>query len=135
MGKLGNVMRHEFMEPMKLSIIDISIGTGLCPYYIVGILELDKEVSRSAAEELGLFFGTSAEFWINLNKKAKVSDKNAEQYNISSTGLQDRKEVTVEGLVLLAMLPEENLDQALLFMLGMAAIAFIFLKNKEDKNV
>ncbi len=62
----GDVLREEFMGPLGLSARSLARDIGVPPNRITGILHGARAITAGTAIRLGERFGTSAEFWMNL---------------------------------------------------------------------
>lgn len=62
----GEVLWHDFMEPLGLSNYRVAKETGLSPQHIGRILKGERGVGGEAALRLAAYFGTSAQLWIGL---------------------------------------------------------------------
>lgn len=62
----GEVLRAEFMEPAKLSARALARTLSVPPNRVTAILNGERAVTAETAILLGRRFGTSAEFWMNL---------------------------------------------------------------------
>lgn len=62
----GDVLRAEFMEPLGLSARALARDMDVPPNRITEILNGERAVTAETAIMLGRRFGTSAEFWLNL---------------------------------------------------------------------
>src|ERR1700735_3449558 len=62
----GDVLREEFMVPLGLSARALARDLGVPSNRITAILSGNRGVSAETAILLGERFGTSAEFWLNL---------------------------------------------------------------------
>lgn len=62
----GNVLREDFMVPLGLSARALARDLGVPSNRITAILSGDRGVTAETAILLGERFGTSAEFWLNL---------------------------------------------------------------------
>jgi antitoxin HigA-1 len=62
----GEVLREEFMLPLSLSARALARDLGVSPDRITEIVNGERAVSAPTAILLGERFGTSAEFWMNL---------------------------------------------------------------------
>jgi len=62
----GEVLRKEFLEPLGLSVNALAIALRVPATRIGAIVKEQRSVSADTALRLGRFFGTSPEFWINL---------------------------------------------------------------------
>jgi addiction module HigA family antidote len=62
----GEVLREDFMVPLGLSARALARELGVPSNRITAILAGDRGVTAETAILLGERFGTSAEFWLNL---------------------------------------------------------------------
>lgn len=65
----GEVLREEFMEPLGLSAGKIAKAAGVPRTRIERIAREEIGVTADTALRLGKIFGTTAEFWINLQAR------------------------------------------------------------------
>jgi addiction module HigA family antidote len=64
----GEVLRHEFLEPLGLSAHALALALRVPANRIAGIVAGNRAVSAETALRLARHFGTSAGFWLNLQK-------------------------------------------------------------------
>lgn len=62
----GEVLQAEFMEPLGLSARALARELGVPPDRITAIISGKRAITAETAIWLGRRFGTSAEFWMNL---------------------------------------------------------------------
>ena len=62
----GDVLREEFMKPLGLSARALAREIGVPSNRITAILGGDRGITAETAILLGERFGTSPEFWLNL---------------------------------------------------------------------
>jgi addiction module HigA family antidote len=63
---LGEILREEFLKPMKITQARLAVETGI-PRKVISAIIADKHgIDKHEAEALGKFFKTGPEFWINL---------------------------------------------------------------------
>ena len=62
----GEVLLEEFLKPMGLSQNRLSLAIGVHPRRINEIVLGKRGITADTALRLGRFFGTTAEFWMNL---------------------------------------------------------------------
>lgn len=79
--RLGEVLREEFMRPLGLSANALALALRVPATRIGDILRADKPRALSAdmAIRLGRYFGTTAEFWLNLQAAYDLSRALAER--------------------------------------------------------
>ena len=64
----GEVLRHDFLEPLGLSAHALALALRVPANRITAILAGTRAVSADTALRLARHFGTSAGFWLNLQK-------------------------------------------------------------------
>lgn len=62
----GDILKHEFMKPMGISGYALAKAIGVTAQRVSDITTKKSGISTDMAMLLGAFFGTSAEFWMNL---------------------------------------------------------------------
>ncbi|MBH0778352.1 HigA family addiction module antitoxin [Nocardia bovistercoris] len=62
----GEVLAEEFLEPMRISQNALARALGVPPRQINQIVHGNRAITPRTALLLGRYFGTTAEFWINL---------------------------------------------------------------------
>lgn len=62
----GEILREEFMIPLKLNPHKLAIALRVPAPGIYEIVKEERAVSTEMALRLARFFGTTAEFWVNL---------------------------------------------------------------------
>jgi addiction module HigA family antidote len=62
----GDILKHEFLKPMGISGYSLAKALGITAQRISDITTKKSGISADMAMLLGAFFGTSAEFWMNL---------------------------------------------------------------------
>ena len=62
----GEILHEEFMLPLKLSARALARELGVPPDRITEIVNGERAISAQTAILLSKRFGTSAEFWMNL---------------------------------------------------------------------
>lgn len=75
----GEVLREEFMKPLGLSANALSLALRVPPTRIGDILREERAVSADTAMRLARYFGTSPEFWLNLQAGYDLSRVIAEK--------------------------------------------------------
>jgi addiction module HigA family antidote len=70
----GEVLREEFMVPLGLSARALARELGVPSNRITAILAGDRGVTAETAILLGERFGTSAEFWMNLQMMHELEE-------------------------------------------------------------
>jgi addiction module HigA family antidote len=83
----GVILREDFLIPMGLTAHQLALRTRMPATRIGEILHRRRAVSTDTALRLARFFGTSAEFWLNLQaahdlSKARVESGRAIQREV-----------------------------------------------------
>jgi antitoxin HigA-1 len=68
----GEMLREEFIEPLGLSAGRVAKACGVPRTRIERIVSEQLGISGDTAVRLGRFFGTSPEFWMNLQARYEV---------------------------------------------------------------
>ena len=73
----GIILQEEFLDEMAISQYALANATDIPKTRINAIVSGDRSITPDTALRLSLFFGNSAEFWLNLQKQydlAQVTD-------------------------------------------------------------
>lgn len=62
----GEILREEYMVPLGLSARGLARDLGWPPNRVTAIMAGERAITADSAIALGRRFGTSAEFWMNL---------------------------------------------------------------------
>ena len=62
----GEILLHDFLEPMGISQYRLAKDTSVPARRINEIVHGTRAVTADTALRLGRYFGTSAQFWMNL---------------------------------------------------------------------
>lgn len=65
----GEILEEEFMKPLKITQYRVAKDTGVSARRINQIVHGERAISANTALRLSLYFGTSAEFWMNLQSR------------------------------------------------------------------
>ena len=65
----GEILREEFLVPLKLSIYALAKAIDVPQTRIAEIVHERRAITADTALRLGRFFRTSAEFWMNLQTR------------------------------------------------------------------
>jgi addiction module HigA family antidote len=68
----GDVLLHEFLEPMGLTPHMLSLHLRVPANRISAIIHGERSVSADTALRLARYFGTTAGFWLNLQKQFEL---------------------------------------------------------------
>jgi antitoxin HigA-1 len=86
----GEILLEEFLKPLNLTQYRLAKDTNVSPRRINEIIHGTRAVSANTALRLSRYFGTSAEFWLNLQARYDL-EKEADK-------LEDRLEIEVKIL-------------------------------------
>ena len=89
----GTVLKEDFLEPMNISANHLATRTRMPATRVGLILRAKRSVSTDTALRLARYFGTSAEFWINLQAAYDLSKARME---LEKTICQDVEPLTLE---------------------------------------
>jgi antitoxin HigA-1 len=62
----GEILREEFLEPMGISAYRLSVELRVSPPTINDIVREKRGITPEMAARLARYFGTSEQFWLNL---------------------------------------------------------------------
>lgn len=65
----GEILREDFMEPMQISINQLSRDLAVPPNRISEIVNGKRSISADTALRLERYFGVEAQFWLNLQSE------------------------------------------------------------------
>ncbi|HLJ29772.1 MAG TPA: HigA family addiction module antitoxin [Candidatus Angelobacter sp.] len=69
----GEILREEYLKPLKLSATALARQLHVSPPTINDIVRERRTVTADMAVRLGRFFSTSEQFWLNLQNAYDVS--------------------------------------------------------------
>ena len=72
----GEVLKEDFLEPLEISVKTLSDAIHISKEKINSIIEGKSAVSADIAIRFSRFFGTSSEFWLNLQNMYDLEDEN-----------------------------------------------------------
>jgi len=62
----GEILSEEFLKPLEMSVNALALALRVPATRIGAIVKGERSVTADTALRLARFFGTSAEFWMNL---------------------------------------------------------------------
>lgn len=62
----GEILFHEFLEPLEVSAYRLSKELGIPQTRIAAIIKGQRRITADTALRLSKYFGTSAKFWLGL---------------------------------------------------------------------
>ena len=75
----GVILREDFLRPMEISANHLAMKTRMPATRVGEILHGRRGISTDTALRFGHYFGTSAEFWINLQANYDLSKARSER--------------------------------------------------------
>jgi addiction module HigA family antidote len=81
----GELLRAEFLEPHQLTANALANALHVPANRITAILKGQRAITADTALRLGRFFGTTAEFWLNLQKDYELRIAKAELEPVLAT--------------------------------------------------
>jgi addiction module HigA family antidote len=75
----GEILREEFLKPLKLSAYALAKGIRVPPPRVNDIVLEKRAISADTAVRLAKFFGTSEQFWLGLQAAYEVNQIKASQ--------------------------------------------------------
>jgi len=74
----GEILSHEFMKPLGLSGYALALALRVPANRITAIVNGERAISADTALRLARYFGTSPEFWINMQAGHDLTKARAE---------------------------------------------------------
>jgi addiction module HigA family antidote len=74
----GEILLEEFMKPLGLSANALALALRVPANRITGIVNGERAVSAATALRLARYFGTTPEFWVNMQAGHELSKARAE---------------------------------------------------------
>ena len=68
----GEMLLMEFLEPMGLTQRELADGIGVPYQRINELVNRRRGITPSTALRLGKYFGTTADFWLNLQQRCDL---------------------------------------------------------------
>ena len=74
----GEILAEEFLKPLGLSAHAVALALRVPANRITGIIKGQRAVSADSALRLARYFGTTPEFWINMQAGHDLTKARAE---------------------------------------------------------
>ncbi|MGH7283848.1 MAG: HigA family addiction module antitoxin [Polyangiaceae bacterium] len=74
----GEILREEYLLPLEMSANRLAERLGVPANRVSGIVNGERSVTADTALRLAKFFGTSPEFWLNLQMAFELRTAQAE---------------------------------------------------------
>jgi addiction module HigA family antidote len=68
----GEILRVEFLDEMGVTQYKLAVDTGIPHSRVTAIIKGRRAVTPDTALRLSRYFGTSAEFWLGLQKEYEL---------------------------------------------------------------
>jgi addiction module HigA family antidote len=75
----GEILLEEFMRPLDLSANALGLALHVPANRILAVTKGKRSISADTALRLARYFGTTAEFWLNLQALFDLKKANAEE--------------------------------------------------------
>lgn len=76
----GEILATEFLEPLGITAYRLATETGMPRSRVSGILNGKRSITAETALALGLYFGNSPEFWLNLQSHYDLEKATRDSY-------------------------------------------------------
>lgn len=73
----GEILREEFLPDYQMSVAQLAAAVGVTRQTVNDLLRERRALSPSMALRLARLFGTTPEFWLNLQQAVDLWDANA----------------------------------------------------------
>jgi antitoxin HigA-1 len=87
----GEILKEEFMVPHGLSANRLAMALGIAPNRITAILHGNRGISGETAVLFAHAFGTSPEFWLNLQSRYDLDSANVPPERVKGADALARK--------------------------------------------
>ncbi|MGD0075553.1 MAG: HigA family addiction module antitoxin [Candidatus Binataceae bacterium] len=74
----GEILLEEFLKPLKMNAHRLALALRVPANRIGQIVAGDRDLSLDTALRLGRYFGTGAEFWVNLQARYDIETAKGE---------------------------------------------------------
>ena len=74
----GKILQEEFLEPMGITQYRLAMDLRIPHSRVTAIIHGRRAISPDTALRLSRYFGTSAEFWVGLQKEYELRKERAE---------------------------------------------------------
>lgn len=68
----GEILKEEFLKPLELTEYRLAKDVSVPPRRINEIVHGERAITADTALRLGRYFGTSAQFWMNLQTRYDI---------------------------------------------------------------
>ena len=78
----GVVLTEEFLKPLGITEYRLATDISVSPRRINEITHGDRAITADTALRLGKFFGTSPQFWLNLQSQYELETQKEELHDV-----------------------------------------------------
>jgi addiction module HigA family antidote len=75
----GEILEEEFLKPMNISAYKLAKEIGVQQTRISQIIKGNRSITADSAIRFSRFFGTTEEFWMNLQREYDLRNAHAEK--------------------------------------------------------
>lgn len=75
----GEILEEEFLKPMNISAYKLAKDIGVQQTRISQIVKENRAITADTAIRFSKFFGTTEEFWMNLQREYDLRNAHAEK--------------------------------------------------------
>lgn len=90
----GEILNEEFLKPLGMTINALALALRVPSNRIYAIVEGSRGISADTALRLARYFGTSAEFWVNLQSHYDLEVARKEVEEDIEHAVQPREQLT-----------------------------------------
>src|SRR5690625_5874320 len=83
----GEILMEDFIEGFGVTQNKLAVSIGVPPRRINEIVHGKRGITADTALRLAKYFGTSAEFWINLQSHYELEDRKSTRLNSSHVAI------------------------------------------------
>ena len=69
----GEILKHDFMEPLELSATSLARAIGVTPARVNEIVRRRRGITAETALRLARYFNTDAQSWMNLQTRYELA--------------------------------------------------------------
>ena len=78
----GEILMLEFLEPLEMSARELAKHIGVPPIHIERLIKQKSPVTVDTALRFSRFFGSTPQFWLNMQINYDVANANTDVSNI-----------------------------------------------------
>jgi len=86
----GEVLGEEFLKPLNLSVNALAMALRVPATRMAAVVKCERAVTADTALRLARFFGTSPEFWMNLQAMHDLTKTRQEMGNTINEDVKPR---------------------------------------------